>query len=283
MVSSLAHDFQIAVDLGREPGTKQPANWAPTGARLGLKLAVRLRDTALPTGTRTEFICGRSANTFEVEPLQPSAHFITSDGTHDVSITGGGWSLAPTRDSPVGGNARWLRFWIEQSGAARNGVVLPAGRLCFSIRVRHASDAQHMMATRNELKRRVQGQRERDVGGDNLSSSRRAITTVGPPPIWRHDDSRQHEDSKSSSYAMLEQQLARLQEQDLRRLRRHAEAARRTDVELVLGGGAHETHALDYTNDVLIERHGFLAIPQRWGLVFWDYPIVGKFTMRRSA
>ena len=82
---------------------------------------------------------------------------------------------------------------------------------------------------------------------------------------------------------MLEQQLARLQEQDLRRLRRHAEAARRTDVELVLGGGAHETHALDYTNDVLIERHGFLAIPQRWGLVFWDYPIVGKFTMRRSA
>ena len=272
MVRSLTDDFKLVLDLGREPGTKQPQNWASTGARLGLSVVVRLRDTRLPEGMRTEFAVGGAESTFELVLLQPSTHIITSAGTREVSISGGGWSLSPIRGDTSG--ACWLRFWIEHSGAARNGVALSPGRLCCSIRVRQASDAQCMMSTRDELKRRMRAQREAATGGGALSSSRHAITTIGPPPILQRNDQRQC----AAGYAALEQQLGRLQEADLQRL--HAEARRRLALELA--SEAQEKRS-DHGRvpDVLVERDGFIAIPRRWGFVFWDYPIVGKFRMTR--
>ncbi|KAJ1447518.1 hypothetical protein M885DRAFT_591333 [Pelagophyceae sp. CCMP2097] len=123
--AALAARWSLSLNVGREGGTWMPAEWAASGARLLLKVAVEF--DAAPYGGAAEPLLGRSA--FSVRPIGV-ATFVGPKGTTEVPIGCGGWSLQPPKR---GERPALLRFFLDfPAGAARNDVTIPAGRVFFS-------------------------------------------------------------------------------------------------------------------------------------------------------
>lgn len=114
------------LNLGREPGTWMPQEWAASGARLSLPLELRFSDEPVDLGFPGEEVFGgRAARRLVCE----GGSFVGPQGEVKVAAAGGAWAVEPSGQE---GEGR-ARFFLDfPDGAARNDVSLPAGRVYFS-------------------------------------------------------------------------------------------------------------------------------------------------------
>ena len=114
------------LNLGREPGTWMPQEWAASGARLSLPLELRFSDELVDLGFPGEEVFGgRAARRLVCD----GGSFVGPQGEVKVSSTGGAWVVEPSGQE---GEGR-VRFFLDfPEGATRNDVSLPAGRVYFS-------------------------------------------------------------------------------------------------------------------------------------------------------
>ena len=121
-------ECQVTLNIGREPGTWMPQDWASSGARLSLPMRLRFSDELIDLGVPGEEMLnagGRYAKKLYCEGGQ----FVSATGVQVVKASGGAWT---TQASPVPG-ARSLNFFVDfPDSATRNDVSLPAGRVFFS-------------------------------------------------------------------------------------------------------------------------------------------------------
>ena len=117
----------VTVNVGREPNTWMPKDWAASGARLLLPLDVEFADERVDLGfPGEEALGGRYCKRLN---CGEAGSFVGRDGRVDVACDGGGWTAAPT--GRAGEYA--LRFFLDfPEAAARNDVEMPAGRIFFS-------------------------------------------------------------------------------------------------------------------------------------------------------
>ena len=115
------------VNVGREPSTWMPNEWAASGARLSLPTEMTFLEEELDLGVPgEESLGGRYARKLSCE----GGSFVGPKGIVDVKANGGGWIARPTNRRP---GEYLLRFFVDfPEEAARNDVTLPAGRVFFS-------------------------------------------------------------------------------------------------------------------------------------------------------
>lgn len=91
-------ETEITLNIGREPGTWMPKDWAASGARLSLPMQVRFADELVDLGMPGEETLamapggGRYAKKLYCE----GGSFIAADGTTVVKASGGAWSAQPS-------------------------------------------------------------------------------------------------------------------------------------------------------------------------------------------
>ena len=118
---------KITLNIGREPGTWMPTEWAASGARLSLPVMVEFSDEQVDLGFEGEESFGgaRYAKRLKCE----AGSFVGPQGVVVVSTNGGAWTTLPSGRP----GERVIRFFLDfPDGAARNDVTLPAGRVFFS-------------------------------------------------------------------------------------------------------------------------------------------------------
>lgn len=117
----------LKLDVGREPGTWMPKDWAASGARLSLPQTVTFSDEPIDLGFPGEnALNGRLAKKLTVVE---GGRFVGAQGEVRVSATEGAWVATPTS---VPGVAK-VRFFLDfPAKATRNDVTLPEGRIFFS-------------------------------------------------------------------------------------------------------------------------------------------------------
>ena len=119
--------WRLSLNVGREPGTYMPEDWAASGARLAFPVDVEFT-TAASTQFAFEELLGAADGTCRLRVLGPGK-FIGSSGEVSVECKHGAWRATPTG---AGGESH-LRFFLDfPEDATRNDVVLPAGRLFFT-------------------------------------------------------------------------------------------------------------------------------------------------------
>jgi len=125
-VSLAGLDCKVTLSVGREDGTWMDKEWAASGARLLLPLSCRFTDEIVDLGfPGEEALGGRFCRKIECS----GGSFVGKSGTENVVVENGGWATAPT--GRLGESA--VRFFLDfPSGAARNDVSIPAGRVFFS-------------------------------------------------------------------------------------------------------------------------------------------------------
>uniref|UniRef100_A0A7S3EZH0 Uncharacterized protein n=1 Tax=Haptolina ericina TaxID=156174 RepID=A0A7S3EZH0_9EUKA len=117
----------VTLNIGREPGTWMASEWAASGARLSLPLAVRFSDEVVDLGFPGEEALGgrREARCLICE----GGRFVGPQGEVVVNADGGAWASLPTGRE----GESVVRFFIDfPQEASRNDVSLPAGRVYFS-------------------------------------------------------------------------------------------------------------------------------------------------------
>lgn len=117
----------VTLDAGREDGTWMPAEWGASGARLSLPLALKFTDEQIDLGFPGEESFG---GRFGKKIVAQSGSFVGTQGQVAVQPEGGAWTVLPTgRD----GETR-VRFFLDfPEEITRNDVVVPAGRVYFSM------------------------------------------------------------------------------------------------------------------------------------------------------
>ena len=122
-----AAECTVTLNIGREPGTWMASEWAASGARLSLPLAVRFSDEVVDLGFPGEEALGgrREARCLICE----GGRFVGPQGEVVVNADGGAWASLPTGRE----GESVVRFFIDfPQEASRNDVSLPAGRVYFS-------------------------------------------------------------------------------------------------------------------------------------------------------
>jgi hypothetical protein len=150
-------EWRLQINIGREPGTWMPPEWAASGARLFFPVDCRInselllhldnnKSNQMPAELELDWMSGRRAR--QVTVLE-DATYITSSGEQIVSLPeqGGGWSLALPRQK---GQAGTLRLWLDVDAcdddtntiaAQKNDVILfAADRLYLSAKCWRESD-----------------------------------------------------------------------------------------------------------------------------------------------
>jgi len=120
-------EVMTTLNIGREPGTWMPKEWAASGARLSLPLKMRFSDEVVDLGFPGEESLGggRYAKKLYCE----GGSFVGAQGATLVKASGGAWVTQP---SGIPG-ARSLNFFVDfPEAATRNDVTLPQGRVFFS-------------------------------------------------------------------------------------------------------------------------------------------------------
>ena len=118
--------WRVSLNVGREPGTYMPEDWASSGARLAFPVDVEFT-TAAATQYQEDLL-GEAEGTCRLRVVNPGK-FIGSSGEVTVETKHGAWRATPTG---AGGETH-LRFFLDfPEDATRNDVVLPAGRLFFT-------------------------------------------------------------------------------------------------------------------------------------------------------
>ena len=130
--------WRLSINIGREPGTAMPREWAASGARLAFPLTVTFNNGACDSAIRPvdEPLLGSV-----VQRLTPlgRATFVSMNGEQEVPVMSGGWSETELVKGVSGGGragqpgAYALRFFLTfPEGATRNDVVLLPGRVYFT-------------------------------------------------------------------------------------------------------------------------------------------------------
>ena len=129
-------NWKMSMNIGREPGTAMPPEWAASGARLLLPVPIAFEAGACDAAIRpvNEKLMGE-----RVRRVAPgAASFIDVDGEQQVHISSGGWSETELKDGAVGRERDRpgiyaLRFFLDfPGGARRNDVECPPGRVFFT-------------------------------------------------------------------------------------------------------------------------------------------------------
>ena len=95
--------WNVALNLGREPGSSMPESWAASGARFFLQTQVEFGDDP---ATEESFLGrGRAPRLVTAE----TASFTGVGGRREVAVGSGAWVLARDRAPAV------LRFWLDFS------------------------------------------------------------------------------------------------------------------------------------------------------------------------
>lgn len=117
----------VTLSVGREPGTWMPGEWAASGARLSLPMAISFSDETVDLGfPGEESMGGRYAKRLDCE----GGSFVGPQGEVVVKATGGAWKASPSGRAD---GESLIRFFVDfPEGATRNDVTLPAGRVFFS-------------------------------------------------------------------------------------------------------------------------------------------------------
>ena len=126
-------ECRVTLNIGREPGTWMDKDWAASGARLSLPVKLRFSDKQLDLGfPGEEGLGGRFCRKLEVLD-SASVKFVGPQGEVSVPVEGGGWSALPILERKPDSGERKLRFFLDfPTGASRNDVTLPPGRVFFS-------------------------------------------------------------------------------------------------------------------------------------------------------
>ena len=149
--------WNVALKLGREPGTSMPETWAANGARFFLQTQVEFGDGAADDATEP-FLGKREQSRCSPEP----AFYTDITGRKEVLVGDGAWVLAKDRAPAV------LRFWLDFSQATdveSRGVALPAERLVFTA---STFDAAAVADARRGLLPAKQAQRAAQTAVDEL-------------------------------------------------------------------------------------------------------------------
>jgi len=127
-------ESRITLDVGREPGTMMEKEWAASGARLLLPVNL----TFSPNPVKIDFPGEESLNgrfAYKLEVLDEKITFVGPSGEVKVDVEDGAWVALPITEpgADTSGGAFKIRFFLDfPSGAKRNDVTLPEGRIFFS-------------------------------------------------------------------------------------------------------------------------------------------------------
>jgi len=124
-------ETEITLNIGREPGTWMPKDWAASGARLSLPMKVRFSDDIVDLGLPGEetLATAPGQGRYAKKLICEGGSFIGTDGLTVVKASGGAWSARP---SGIPGAYTLDAFVDFPEEAARNDVRLPKGRVFFS-------------------------------------------------------------------------------------------------------------------------------------------------------
>ena len=127
---------RVTINIGREPGTWMPDDWAASGARMSLPLDVTFSDELVECAepnflqnrdVKLPSLSGEGSSTSRLHCSGGS--FVGAQGEVVVKADGGAWSAQPTGQC----GEHLLRFYLDfPEGTARNDVSSPAGRPYFT-------------------------------------------------------------------------------------------------------------------------------------------------------
>ena len=122
-------ECELLVTIGRLPSTTMPPEWAASGAKLGLPLKVKFSNEACDYEMNKERLLGSEFPPFlSLEPLNEPT-FVSVNGLEKVKVSRGAY-YDQIQDPDTKQYA--FRFFLDfPEGAARNDVILPAGRIYF--------------------------------------------------------------------------------------------------------------------------------------------------------
>ena len=139
--------WRVTLDLGREPGTKMPTDWAASGDRLRLTVDLDARSTPA-AAPDAEPLIGKS--TLAIEPLGAAMRYTGDDGdVRTASVGGGGWSV---RDDA---SPKKMRFCLALAEAASARGVEVVCDLATARRVRTLGWRSHQRAAAEPASRRL--------------------------------------------------------------------------------------------------------------------------------
>ena len=154
--------WNVALTLGREPGSSMPESWAASGARFFLQTQIEFGDD--PAAEEPFLGRGRAPRCVTAE----SAAFTGVGGRQEVAVGSGAWVLARDRAPAV------LRFWLDFSDATdveSRGVALPAEKLYFTASAFDAddvADARRDLLPANQKRAAAQSEVDEVREGSNL-------------------------------------------------------------------------------------------------------------------
>ena len=150
-----------------------PSQWAASGARLSLTVDVRFGEQSVQPSA-AERLLGPIDGSRVLSPLADTS-FVGAQGTTAVPIVPGAWRATSTPEvEGLGSNVRW--YLDFPSGAMRNDVDLPAGRVFFTSAVWDADALREAELEAAQLLKEVEEQRE---------SAREVAQTITGGPIAR--------------------------------------------------------------------------------------------------
>ena len=122
-------EVMTTLNIGREPGTWMPKEWAASGARLSIPMKLRFSDEVVDLGFPGEESLNPGGSRYAKKVYCEGGSFVGAQGQCVVKASGGAWSTQP---SGIPG-ASTLTFFVDfPAEAVRNDVSLPAGRIFFS-------------------------------------------------------------------------------------------------------------------------------------------------------
>ena len=116
---------RLSLNVGREPGTAMPSEWAASGARLGLPLNVRFSSKAASKAA-AELLAEDDIR--QCEHVGGAPTLIGEAGEQIIRVRAGAWCTGPDRR----GDRDSLNFWLNfPDGATRRDVSIPPGPVYF--------------------------------------------------------------------------------------------------------------------------------------------------------
>ena len=116
---------RLSLNVGREPGTAMPTEWAASGARLGLSLNVRFGEQPASKAAAELLV---EDDIRQLKPIGDSPRLVGEAGEQTVNVRAGAWCTGPDRR----GDRESLNFWLNfPDGATRRDVSIPPGPVFF--------------------------------------------------------------------------------------------------------------------------------------------------------
>mmetsp|Transcript_57657 Transcript_57657/g.100922 ORF Transcript_57657/g.100922 Transcript_57657/m.100922 type:complete len:353 (+) Transcript_57657:70-1128(+) len=155
---------RLSLNIGRQPGTRMPKDWAVSGARLLLPLEVTFSDESVGPAVKQESLLGPQKGMRRLI-ANGEGVFVSARGEERVAVESGAWSVSPS-GHPSGETL--LRFYLDfPEAAVRNDVELPAGRVFFTSAFWPQEELSKAQDTVTEMETQVNEMRE-ELNSKNL-------------------------------------------------------------------------------------------------------------------